>query len=151
MSKIEVGDLLYEANLSITKLTEFGVGIVDATSPDAELPAAGARFDIFVAGTVRGSRIDGTIEAIDYLHVRADRRSQLHIHGAITTADGSNIALYADGVALPDEAPGIFQLRENVTLTTVASEFDWVNQLQIWGQGTVDMNTLQIEISGYVA
>jgi hypothetical protein len=46
---------------------------------------------------------------------------------------------------------GIFQLRENVTLTTAVPEFDWVNGLQIWGQGTVDMNTLQIEISGYVA
>jgi hypothetical protein len=151
MTKIEVGDLLYEVKVGITKVTEFGVGIIDATSPDAVLPLAGARFDIAVAGTVRGSSIEGTFEGVDYLHVRADRRSQLHIHGVITTTDGSNIALFADGVATPDDAPGIFQLRENVTLTTAAPEFDWVNQLQIWGQGTVDMNTLQIEISGHIA
>jgi hypothetical protein len=150
MTKIEVGDLLYEVKVGITKLTEFGVGIIDATSPDAALPLAGARFDIAVAGTVSG-RVEGTFEGVDYLHVRADRRSQLHIHGAITTTDGSNIALYADGVATPDDAPGVFQLRENVTLTTAVPEFEWVNGLQVWGQGTVDMNTLQIEISGYVA
>jgi hypothetical protein len=150
MTKIEVGDLLYEVKVGITKVTEFGVGILDATVPDAVLPLAGARFDIAVAGMVTG-RVEGTFEGVDYLHVRADRRSQLHIHGVITTPDGSNIALYADGVAVPDDTPGVFQLRENVTMTTAAPEFEWVNSLQIWGQGTVDMNTLQIEISGYVA
>jgi hypothetical protein len=151
MAKIEVGDLLYEVTVSINKVTEFGVGIIDATSPDVALPPAGARFDIAVAGTVRGPRIEGVFEGVDYLHIRADRRSQLHVHGAITAPDGSNIALFADGVAMPDDAAGIFQLRENVTLTTAAPAFDWVNQLQIWGQGTVDMNELQIEIAGYVA
>jgi hypothetical protein len=151
VTKIEVGDQLYEVSVGITKVTEFGVGIIDAMSPDVVLPPSGARFDIAVAGTVRGSKIEGTFEGVDYLHVRADRRSQLHIHGAITTPAGA-IALFADGVALPDETqPGIFQLRENVTLTTAVPEFEWVNQLQVWGQGTVDMNALQIEITGFVA
>lgn len=150
MTKIEVGDLLYEVSVGITKLTEFGVGILDAMSPEAPLPPVGARFDIAVAGTVSG-RVEGTFEGVDYLHIRADRRSQLHVHGTITTPSGSNIALFADGVAVPDDAPGIFQLRENVTLTTAAPEFEWVNQLQIWAQGACDMNTLQIEISGYTA
>ena len=152
MTKIEVGDLLYEAKLNITNLVEFGVGIIDATNPDFTLPPAGARFDIAVAGTVSGSQIEGTYEGVDYLHIRADRRAQLHVHGVITTTNGSKISMFADGVATPDEsAAGVNHLRENVILTTSVPEFEWLNAVQIWAQGTVDMNVLQIEISSYAA
>jgi hypothetical protein len=36
----------------------------------------------------------------------------------ITTEDGKKIALAADGVATAEEASPVFQLRENVTLTS---------------------------------
>ncbi len=89
---------------------------------------------------------------VDYLHIRADGRIQLHIHAEIRTEDGEGIALSADGVATPDEkAPGIFQLRENVTLTTSSPKYSWVNRLQMWGQETFDPINSEVKIKAHSA
>jgi hypothetical protein len=149
VAKIEVGDHLYEVALNITGITEYGISIFDATNPEIPLPPAGARFDIAVAGTARG-QLEGTVEAVDYLLIRADRRVELHIHGVLTASNGGKIALCADGVALPEPSnPAVSQLRENVKLQSAHPELEWVNPLQIWGQGTVDMGKLEINISAY--
>ena len=86
---------------------------------------------------------------LDYLYVRADGRVQLDIHAEITTEDGKKIALAADGVGIPEEATTVFQLRENVTLTSNHPEYAWVNPLQIWGPGTVDVAKGEIRIKAY--
>ena len=72
---------------------------------------------------------------------------QLDIHAEITTEDGKKIALAADGVALGE--PPVLQLRENVTLTTSHPEYSWVNALQVWAPGTVDLEHGEIRIKGY--
>ena len=86
---------------------------------------------------------------MDYLYFRADRRFQLNIYAEITTEDGTKIALAADGVAL-GQAP-VLQLRENVTLTTCHPEHAWVNTIQIWAPGTVDLAKGEIRVKGYAA
>jgi hypothetical protein len=86
---------------------------------------------------------------VDYLHVRADGRCQLHIHAEITTADGKKIALAADGVAIPESGSPVFELQENVTLTTSHPEYSWVNTIQVWAPGTVDVSKGEIRIKGY--
>ena len=58
-------------------------------------------------------------------------------------------ALAADGVAL-GEAP-VLQLRENVKLTTSHPEHAWVNHIQIWASGTVDLAKGEIRVKGYAA
>ena len=152
MTKIEVGELLYTVSMKITDVTEYGVSIMDVMNPEATLPPAGARFDIAVAGDAQGPKLDGTIQAVDYLHVRADRRAQLHIHGAITTSGGAKIAIFADGIATPEaNDPSVNHLRENVSLHTNHPEFEWVNPLQIWGIGVVEMAKFEINITGYIA
>ena len=88
---------------------------------------------------------------VDYLQVRADGRFQLHIHGEITTEDGEKIALFANGVASPREGSPIADLRENVTLSTSSEAYSWVNSLQIWGVGTVDLAEQVVNIKGYSA
>jgi len=72
---------------------------------------------------------------VDYLHIRADGRCQLNIHAEITTEDGKKIALAADGVAIPEEGSPVFQLKENVTLTSNHPEYAWVNPIPIWARG----------------
>jgi hypothetical protein len=80
-------------------------------------------------GSATGPKLDGTIKGVDYINIRADGRVELHIHGEITTNDNQKIALFADGVATPQEGSPILQLRENVTLTTSSPAYAWVNAL----------------------
>jgi hypothetical protein len=93
----------------------------------------------------------GTVKGIDYLHIRSDGRCQLHIHAEITTEDGKKISLAADGVAIPQQGSPVFQLRENVTLTTNHPEYAWVNTIQVWAPGTVDVSKGEIRVKGYSA
>ena len=69
----------------------------------------------------------------------------------ITTDDGKKIALFADGVALPREGSSIAELRENVTLSTSSKDYAWVNTLQVWATGTVDLAEQVVQIKGYSA
>ena len=83
--------------------------------------------------------------------MRADGRAQLHIHAKITTEHGHAIAFFADGVALPQEGTSVFQLRENVSFITASPGYDWLNQLQGWGLGTVDPVKGEVKVKAYAA
>lgn len=117
-------------------------------SGQAPPPPEGARFDVYIEGPATGTKLSGTVKGVDYLHMRADGRAQLHIHAEITTDDGKKIALAADGVALGE--PPVLQLRENVTLTTSHPEYSWVNAIQVWAPGTVDLAKGEVRIKAYV-
>jgi hypothetical protein len=43
----------------------------------------------------------------------------------------------------------IFQLKENVTLTSNHPDYSWVNPIQVWAPGTVDVSKGEIRIKGY--
>jgi hypothetical protein len=148
---IPVGEQLYEVSLKFTGATEFGVSMEALSSGQVLPPPEGARFDLAFAGSMRGTKLSGAVTGVDYLSVRADGRFQLHIHAAITTDDGASIALFADGIAVPREGSSILDLKENVTLTTSASAYSWVNKLQVWGVGTVDLATQEVKVTGYAA
>ena len=141
------GELLYEASPKITQVVEYGVSMEALMSGQASPPAEGARFDVHFEGPFTGPRLSGLVKGVDYLHIRADGRPQLDIHAEITTEDGKKIAFAADGVAL-GEAP-VLQLRENVTLTTSHPEYSWVNPIQVWASGTVDLAKGEVRVKGY--
>ena len=81
--------------------------------------------------------------------MRADGRFQLDVHAEMTTEDGQKISLKADGVAIQREGSSISDLRENVTLFSSSEDYKWVNTIQVWGVGTVDLATQTIYIAGY--
>ncbi len=145
------GELIYEYTPKITQMVEYGIPAAAVLSGQTPPPAEGARFDVHFEGPVTGPKLQGTVKGVDHLHLRADGRSQLHIHAEITTADGKKIALAADGVAIPEPGSPVFQLRENATLTTNHPEYSWVNVIQVWAAGTVDVSTGQIRVKGYAA
>jgi hypothetical protein len=89
------------------------------------------------------------VSGVDYLNIRADGRAELHIHGEITTDDGEKISFFADGVGTAEEGTSVIQLRENAKFTTASPKYSWMNLLQVWGQGTVDLATGQVNIKGY--
>ena len=150
MSSIEVGDLLYEYTVNITGMTEFGFSFGMLMAGEAAPPLEGARFDVAFEGPSVG-KLTGMVKGIDHLRLRADGRFDLDIRGTITTHDGHMISLAADGVCLPEPGNPVAGLRENVTLFTSSKEYAWVNTLQIWGTGTVDLAKNVVHIKGYAA
>lgn len=151
MSQIEVGELLYEYTLNITGLTEYGTSLSEMMSGKLAMPPEGARFDVYFEGPVTGEKLKGTIKGVDYLQVRPDGRMELDIHAEITTADGQKISLKADGVCMPRKDSSVSDLRENITLFTSSKNYTWINTLQVWAIGTVDLATQIINIKGYIA
>ena len=149
MSTVEFGEPLYEYNLNITGVTEYGVNFAELISGKIPPPPEGARFDVAFAGKATGSKLNGKVVGVDYVYVRADGRFQLDVHAEITTEDGQNISLIADGVSNLRKESSIADLRENVTLFTSSKEYTWLNTIQIWGIGTVDLATQEIYIAGY--
>jgi hypothetical protein len=150
MSTIEVGDLLYDYTVNLTGVTDYGVTL-ESLMAGAAPPPEGARFDVRFEGSSSGPKLKGTASGIDYIRVRADGRFELHIHAEMTTEDGHRIALFADGVGLPQPGSPIVQLRENATLFTCSKKYAWVNALQVWGTGTADMLQRVVHIKGYAA
>jgi hypothetical protein len=151
MSTIEVGELLYEYTVKLAGITEYGVSLESLMAGTAAPPTEGARFDVAFEGASIGPKVKGKVTGMDYLHVRADGRFQLHIHAEITTDDGHKISLHADGVGLPSKGSPIVGLRENVTLFASSERYAWVNALQVWGVGTVDLAKQVVHIRGYSA
>ncbi len=145
------GELIYEYTLQFTGVVEYGASANAVFSGQVRPPAEGARFDVHFAGPITGPKLKGTVKGVDYLHIRADGRCQLNIRAEITTEDGKKIALAADGIAIPEQGSPIFQLRENVTLTTNHPEYSWLNAIQVWAPGTVDVSSGVIQIKGYAA
>lgn len=148
---ITVGEHLYDATAKFTKVTEFGISLEDLAAGKTSMPPQGARIDVAFEGVANGPKLKGTVTGVDYIHIRADGRYQLHIHAELTTEDGAKIAAFAEGVSIPEKGTTVAQLRENATLTTSSQAYSWVNQLHVWIQGTVDMATQEINLKAYAA
>lgn len=146
----ETNELLYEYTVKLTRVTEYGVSFAALMSGDAALPPEGARFDVWFEGEASG-KLAGKVSGVDYLRIRSDGRFELDIHAEIETPDGHHIALQADGVCLPEPGNPKAELRENVTLFTSAEPYRWINHLQIWGVGHVDLAGQTVHIKGYQA
>lgn len=143
------GEKVYEYDVSITGMTDFGVSLPSIVSGEAAVPLQGARIDVAFAGRATG-RLAGRVSGVDYLRVRADGCIGLDIRAVIETDDGHRIALAADGVATPRAGSPIADLHENVGLTTASPAYAWVNARQFWGVGTVNMAEGTVHIDGYM-
>jgi hypothetical protein len=150
MNAIDAGALIYEYRPQITQVVEFGAS-ADAVLSGQAPPPEGARFDFYREGPVSGPKLQGTFSGVDYIYFRADGRAEINIHGAITTEDGKRIALQAGGVAIPEEGSPVFQLREHVSLMSNHPELVWVNLIEVWARGVVDVSTGQVHLQAYRA
>jgi Protein of unknown function (DUF3237) len=143
------GEKIYEYDLDITGVTDYGVSMESILAGKEKVPPQGARFDVAFEGNGTG-RLSGRVRGVDYLRMRADGRIDLDIRATIETGDGCRIGLSADGVAMFRPGEPIADLRENVTLTTAAAGCAWVNTHQIWGVGSVNLATGKIHIDAYM-
>jgi hypothetical protein len=70
------GEKIYEYDLNITGVTDYGVTMDALLSGKEKIPPQGARFDVAFAGPVKG-RVTGSVHGVDYLRMRADGRIDL--------------------------------------------------------------------------
>ena len=143
------GEKIYECDLDITGVTDYGLTMEAALSGQVPIPAQGVRIDVAFAGRASG-RLAGQVRGVDYLRMRADGRIDLDIRATIETDSGQRIALSADGVATPRPGSPMVDLAENVTLSTAVEDCAWVNGRQVWAVGTVDLAAGKIHIEGYM-
>ena len=143
------GEKIYEYDLDVTGVTDYGVTLQSILSGQSRIPPQGARIDVAFAGRATG-RLTGRVIGVDYLRIRTDGRIDLDIRATIETKDGHRIALSADGVGVPRTAEPIADLRENVSLTTAAESYAWVNTRQVWGVGIVNFATGKVHIDAYI-
>jgi hypothetical protein len=143
------GEKIYEYDLDVTGLTDYGVSLEAILTGKEKVPPQGARIDVAFAGRAQG-RLAGQVRGVDYLQIRADGRVDLDIRATIETGDGQRVALSADGVGAQRAAEPIADLCENVRLSTAAQDYAWVNTRQIWGAGTVNFATGKIQIDAYM-
>lgn len=143
------GEKIYEYDLDVTGVTDHGMSLDAVLSGAVPIPPQGARIDVSFEGHGKG-RLTGRVRGTDFVRVRADGRVDLDIRATIETEDGQRIALNADGVAVPRAGEPIADLWENVTLSTAAESYAWVNTRQIWGIGTVNFATGKIHIDAYM-
>jgi len=143
------GEKIYEYDLDVTGITDYGVSLDAILSGKEKLPPQGVRIDVAFEGRAVG-RLAGRVRGIDYLRMRADGRIDLDIRAILETDDGRRIALSADGVGVPRAAEPVADLSENVSLSTAAEDFAWVNTRQIWGSGTVNFAPGKIHIDAHM-
>lgn len=135
--------LIFEEDVHLTNVKEYGFSWEQFATSQAPIPAEGLKFDIHFEGEVTGDKIKGTIQGVDYLTVRSDGRLFLDLRAAITTKDGAMIHVTESGIN--DRG----NLRLNMDFHTNDSRYTWLNQKHVWGVGTVNFATGQVNIKGY--
>ena len=141
--------LLYEYKLEITSAVEFGASMEDIISGVCDMPAGGIRQDAHFKGVISGEYIVGTVSGVDYIYIRADGRFELNIFATITTKSGENISLQAQGVTTPTDEAHILNIRQSIQMMSGHEQYQWLNALQIWGEGTVDMQAGIVRLRAY--
>jgi hypothetical protein len=143
------GEKIYEYEVDITGMTDFGVDLASLLNGSLPIPPQGARFDVAFAGHAKG-RIAGAVRGTDFACVRADGCFELNILAVIETAAGLRVSLSASGVGVYRKDAPIFDLTENVRLLTAAPALSWVNGRQIWATGTANLATGKINLEAFM-
>jgi hypothetical protein len=143
------GEKIYEMELDLTGITDYGLSVDAVLSGKEAIPLHGARFDLAVAGRYEG-RLAGRAHGTDYVRVRADGRMELDLHLIIETDDGHKIAVSGDGQAAVRPGEPVLEIFANVRLSTASKKYSWVNERQVWGVGTASLATGKVRAEGFM-
>ena len=140
---------LYEAKLTVSKVTDFGIGLDALRRDRPEIPDGGLYFHVAFDGDIKGERLNGTVRGVDHVHVRSDGGISLHIHGVISTPDGARIALSAEGTGAMDDDTGLLLVDQEVSLYSSFADYQWVNGLPIYCVGQVLPGEDEVRLSAF--
>lgn len=141
-------ELLFEEEVSLTGITEYGISWNDILSGNVKIPPQGARFDIEFEGKISGEQLNGFIKGVDYLEVRADGNFILNIYASIITDGGEMILLKEDGILSPGDN-GSARLNLNMRFSSAYPKYNWLNKKQVWGLGEVNMIEGKVTVKGF--
>jgi hypothetical protein len=136
-------DLLFEEDVKLTGVKEYGFSWQKFASGKEPIPAEGLKFDIHFEGAVYGDKINGRIKGVDYLTVRSDGRLFLDLYASLETDDGAVIRVKENGINSQGD------LRLNMDFHTNDPRYKWLNQKHVWGIGKVDFTTGDVKIKGF--
>jgi hypothetical protein len=142
--------LLFKQVIQLTGQTDFGLDMQSALANPQAIPTGGVRLDFPYQGKLSG-KINGEIAGVDYVTLRADAVGEIHVHAVIATDDGERIALFATGYATAEPGSTTNELRETATLYSASPKYAWVNRVQVWLTGSVDVATGQGTLMAYQA
>ena len=146
---VAVQEHLYDSAGQITKTTDFGIDLkVSVRTPS---PPEGLRFNFDWQAELVGARIRGKMAGTNYVYTRADGVTFINSQAVLTTPEGDRIAVHTEGISTRQEGSAVFQERENIQFFTACPRYAWVNRLQCWATGTVDLSTGKIAMTGYSA
>lgn len=146
---IEVKELIYTANFGITALTEFGYSFEGMMADEQPIPLEGTQFNIALSGVVKGEKLNGKFEALDYMRVRSDGGMELNLFGTITVEDDIKIAWRASGTGRPNPETGQVILNEEISMFTNNEKYAWVNNTLFWGRGVANLAKQELEVKVY--
>jgi hypothetical protein len=144
-----VQEHLYDVAGQITKTIDFGVDLKVAERTPS--PPQGLRFNFDWQAELTGARIKGKIAGTNYVYTRADGVTFINSQGVLTTPEGDRIAVHTEGISTRQEGSPVFQERENIQFYTACPRYAWVNRLQCWATGSVDLSTGRIAMKVYTA
>lgn len=139
---------LFDEEIRVTEVVEYGISWTEMSAGRAAPPPQGARFDIAFEGAVRGERLNGSFQGVDYLEVRADGRMLMTIYANIVTDDGVRIAVHESGYLTPGP-DGIALGQLTMSFLTADPAYDWLNRKQVWGVARIDTVGRTVRIRGY--
>jgi len=126
-----------------TEVIDFGIDATSVSSGRIPMPPQGVRLNSSSQGELTGPKLKGKVVGTDYLLIRADGVGIISLQAVLTTVEGDRIAIQASGILTLVQGAAISQFRENINFHT-ASANSWVNRIQGWATGTLDMSTLKI-------
>jgi hypothetical protein len=145
-----VQELLYEATFQTTEVIDFGLDMQSVMSGQAPMPPEGLRLDFHFSGEIRGEKLGGKLQGVDYVLMRADGLVQLHVHAIVTTDDGERIAYAGEGLGIIPPGATVGQLREHARLHTASAKYGWLNHVQLYLTGEADLATGVTKLRAYV-
>ena len=146
---IENAEMIYQAEIQFTQIWDFGVPMESFRPEKGTIPPQGARFDFEFEGRLTGPKLQGTILGTDHLTVRADGQFLLHLHARIQTDDGAPIALTGEGITTPIEGTEKTKMGTSISLFTGAPAYVWLNHIQVWSIGILDVPKGELAVKAY--
>jgi hypothetical protein len=131
---------LFDALMQFTVNVEYGFSFAQSAAGE-KIPEGGARFDVFFEGEIRGERVRGTVTGVDYVTLRPDGVSLMHVHAHISTHDGCHIAVHSEGTARRRPGTSVADMHETMSFATSADQYKWINRLRGTGVGIADTAT----------
>jgi len=100
-------------------------------------------------GILRGLKLKGLADGIEYIFIRPDGTNQLHLHGKITTVDGVNISLWSERVSLQPIKIQELLVRSTISRFTLSKTYQWLYRLQVWAVGSLKKDLGEVKIRAY--